>query len=323
MTVAEVTIDDVSLDEVNDKDLILNPVAKKKSRKHKKKPNTKLNTVQEDSKEQSMIKDALNMDTMGSRRLSEASKSNNNINTYVSSNSVSQNSTDDNGKFSNRGNEGKKPSKKESTFKLAATHDVQRDISQDLDQQKINESIQNDKTISEVSDEKSQKEPPILKQNVQNKRIFDLSDDGHSPVIHPRKIMYLENKQNTEEDESSPAIFEKMVSEPTVAIISSPKVQSYKEESSEAVKKNYMENQINNKRQLPPIKTFDDFKKPVKAGNSAINDINMKKIQTIVSKPKGIGRMVQMLPVNCEIHQDKTIKYYCREDECKFAICQE
>ena len=38
---------------------------------------------------------------------------------------------------------------------------------------------------------------------------------------------------------------------------------------------------------------------------------------------RGFNGAISLLPLNCEIHKEEYIKYFCREDDCKFGLCPE
>ena len=38
---------------------------------------------------------------------------------------------------------------------------------------------------------------------------------------------------------------------------------------------------------------------------------------------RGFNGVISLLPLNCEKHKEEYIKYFCREDDCKFGLCPE
>ena len=74
-TIANITIDEVDVQQVEEQtDIKLNPVHKKKSKSKKNKPNTELNTVEEDSKEDLAITDIKNMQLIENQTIKDSTE---------------------------------------------------------------------------------------------------------------------------------------------------------------------------------------------------------------------------------------------------------
>lgn len=198
-TIANITIDDVSMDEEGiAKNIDLNPMVKKKGKKSKKKPKTKLNTVvEEDSKELSnTLRDAPKIDSLKSsqksisedkERESERNRSNKDIPSRDEKICTPS-----------------KPSKKFSSFKPSdlgiEEQKVEQPDNNNLSEEDVNDEINQEKDHqTEEKYNEDEFEPPILQPRTNNKIITNV------PVEEPKsetksKIMYLSNQEEEKSD---------------------------------------------------------------------------------------------------------------------------
>jgi hypothetical protein len=64
-------------------------------------------------------------------------------------------------------------------------------------------------------------------------------------------------------------------------------------------------------------KIFDERLDPPKKLKTISEKILIKKLPSPLNRNEleGFGGAISLLPLNCEIHRDENIKYFCREDD--------
>ncbi|CAI2382834.1 unnamed protein product [Moneuplotes crassus] len=309
-TIANITVEEVDLDDVEEPDgKPLNPVVKKKGKK-KKTPNTKLNTVVEDSKEHSSLTEHQRMDTF---KFSEDEKEDQKIEDRIDgkgeNNPEDENKQDDSYDFSTPKNVAgsQKKESKLSRFKNAEDNPNQNDVSNDYEGDEFEEDQKTPKieTKEEVKEE-NEILPPVLKP---------------SSGFNTNKL--AEAIELKEEPKESPKL--EMIRPPApVALIS--------------------QNEVYQNIHAPPdkteIDTNTDIGPPVGSKFAQSNPFgkieSLKKTKTVVEQKenkvpsiadeKDLAKAqgtISLLPLNCEIHREEYIQYFCREDDCKFGLCQQ
>jgi hypothetical protein len=308
-TIANITIDDRSMDEdgiANNIDL--NPMVKKKVKKAKKKPKTKLNTVvEEDSKELSnTLRDAPKFDSLISsqKSISESEGKEDNI-PYKDIPSGEENNICTHSK----------PTKKYSSFKPSDLVIEKESVEQPVDNN-LSKDENNRETRKEIWDQEDKYdddfEPPILQPSTTSKIISNIYVEEPKPESKNR-IMYLK----TQEEKLAP---EEIMKPSCVLPVVSSQVSPDKTEMHD---KSTEDQSIVHPKFSTKI--FDERLDPPKKLKTISEKILIKKLPSPLNRNEleGFGGAISLLPLNCEIHRDENIKYFCREDDWKFGICEE
>lgn len=204
-TIADITIADESLDEDTiKKDIPLNPVVKKKVKKAKKKPQTELGPVEEDSKEQSTVMDLKKTNTLNSLQISNAENSSRTVSSVKENEDIFE---EEKKEKAISGNNLAQVKSKPSTFKSSQKTLVKAETVEETegnvqhipnDENIIEEKQQTPIKPTEEDEIKSgfisspEKESSPMKPHPENKKIIDISKN-ESPEKKP-KLLYLDQQ---------------------------------------------------------------------------------------------------------------------------------
>jgi hypothetical protein len=313
-TIGDITIDDVYIDEETGKEIPLNPPVKKKVKK-KKVHKTELGTVEEDSKEMSTMMDIKRLESLNEERFS-----------YGKQSDIQDSPDYKSDKISNVSSLKKIDADPEIKPFNIDTNVIEKKES-DVSEYKSENSVTDGQ--DEVQDEEQGFQPRELGFVVKEDSKHELTEKlPHSkelpPVIQPSnqdsKITDLPKEEPYKEDTKLKYLNEIEKIEPYV--LSSPYVFPLKTETND--KSTEDQSIMGPKFSSKILSENPSGLKKIKTTSEKLENKKMHAI-TMNEKPRleNFPGAISLLPLNCEIHREEYIKYFCREDDCKFGLCPE
>jgi hypothetical protein len=309
-TIGDITIDDVYIDEETGKEIPLNPPVKKKIKK-KKVHKTELGTVEEDSKELSTIMDIKRLESLNEERFSYGKQSDIQDSPDYKSDRISSVSSvkkiDADLEIRPSNIDTNVPKKKESDvseYKSENWVTNGQDEEQGFQPRELGVVVKEDSKHELTKELPHSKElAPVIQPSNQSPKIIDLPKE--EPFKEDTKLKYLD-----EVEENEPSV----LSSTYVFPLKTETHDKSTEDQSIMGPKFSSKILSENPSGLKKIKTTSE-----KLENKKMHAITMNGKPRLENFPGAIS----LLPLNCEVHREEYIKYFCREDDCKFGLCPE